>query len=148
MDTLIKLSNALNLNLQLVEKKSSIPEVQRWDGLKFSAYWKDELIAKVIVRGTNVDITRFVLHPIKQIFYSDKMNLYQLSCVLEDRCWDRERADINDILKAFGLKYYDPLEIVKKTHGVSYNDFLWFQFAGEKLRYADMMSGRVINDIC
>ena len=50
--------------------------------------------------------------------------------------------DINEILKQLGLKSYDPLEIVKKTHGVSYNDFLWFQFEGENYRYEDMKTKR------
>lgn len=142
MDTLLKLTKQLDLDLKLEEKKSPIPEVKRWDGLEFSTYWKNQLTAKVVVRGTKVDITRFILHPVKQIFWSDKMDIYQLSCIFEDRCWDRERTDINDILKSIGVRYYDPLEIVKKTHGVSYNDFLWFQFAGEKFQYEDMLSGR------
>lgn len=142
IDTLMKIADVLEMELKFVQKENMIPEVRRWDGLEFSSYWKDELMAKVSVHGNSVDVTRFVLHPVKQIFFSDKMNIFQLSQIFEDRCWERDRADINNILKALGLKYFDPLEIIKKTHGVSYNDFLWFQFSGENFRYKDMKTRR------
>lgn len=142
IDTIMKIANALGMELIVENKKNAIPEVRRWDGLKFSTYWKNDLVAKVSVQGVDVDVTRFVLHPVKQIFYADRLNVFQLSQIFEDRCWERGRADINEILRKLGLKYYDPLEIVKKTHGVSYNDFLWFQFMGENFRYEDMKTAR------
>ena len=46
---------------------------------------------------------------------------------------EKERPDIMEILKNIGLSEYNPYEIVKHTHGVSYNDFIWFRFPGEKL---------------
>ena len=48
-------------------------------------------------------------------------------------------------LKKLGLAYYDPLGIVKKTHGVSYNDFLWIQFSGEHLMWKDVAPKRFRN---
>ena len=37
------------------------------------------------------------------------------------------------------LSEYNPYEIVKHTHGVSYNDFIWFRFPGEKLTSKDVL---------
>ena len=145
LDTLLKLTNVLNLSLSLESVKSDIPAIRRWDGLKFSVYWEDELVAKVNVENTTAFITRFILHPVKQIFWADNMNIVQLSDVLESRCWERNRDDIDIILKNLGLKSYDPLEIVKRTHGVSFNDFLWIQFEGENYSYKDMISRRCAN---
>lgn len=142
LDTLQKILEQLDLQIDVINKASDIKAVRRWDGISFCAYWKDELISKVEVKGTVVYITRYVLHPVKQIFHRDKMDLYSLSLILESRCWERNRININDILKCLGLKLYDSLEIVKKTHGVRYDDFLWFQFEGENYTYKDMMSGR------
>lgn len=142
IDTLNKIVEALDMEIKIEEKPEVIPELSRWNELQFCAYWKDELISSVRVEGTTAYITRFILHPIKQIFYADKMDIFQLSGILEDRCWERGRADIREILKCIGLDNYDPLEIVKKTHGVTYNDFLWFQFSGENYCYEDMKSGR------
>lgn len=142
IDTLLKIADVLKMDLKLEKRESDIPEVKRWDGLKFCVYWKDEIISKVQVHRTEADITRFILHPMKQLFWSDSMNILQLSQVFEDRCWERNRDDIHEILNNIGLTSYDPLEIVKKTHGISYNDFLWFQFEGENYSYKDMMTRR------
>ena len=142
IDTIIRLADALDMDVQLKKRKSDIPEVRRFDGLHFCAYWKDELISKVDVEGNEVFITRYILHPVKQIFWTDKMDVFQLTRVFEGRCWERGRSDIQDILHSLGLSVYDPFEIVKKTHGVSYNDFLWFQFEGENLNYKDLMPWR------
>lgn len=67
------------------------------------------------------------------------MTRYQLNKILELRCWDRGRADINEILAHLGLKDYNPYEIVKKTHGVSWNDYIWFRFPGENLTSKDVL---------
>ena len=142
LHTLLKLARELDMELKLEKKCSTIPELKKWDGLRFSAYWKDELISKVSVQGNDVEVIRFLLHPMKQIFWSDKLNIMQLSQIFEDRCWERGRDDIDELLSNIGLRYYDPLEIVKRTHGISYNDFLWFQFEGENFRYQDMMTRR------
>lgn len=142
LDTLKKILKQLDLELNVESRPSSNEGLRRWEGLSFCAYWKDELVSKVEVRGSIAYITRFVLHPVKQIFYKDKMDLYSLSLILEGRCWERGRIDIYFILKKLGLDYYDPLEIVKRTHGVRYDDFLWFQFEGENYCYKDMKSGR------
>ena len=42
-------------------------------------------------------------------------------------------------IKNIGLSEYNPYEIVKHTHGVSYNDFIWFRFPGEKLTSKDVL---------
>ena len=120
--------------------RGSIKEYYSVDLTKY-----DELVAKVNVENTTAFITRFILHPVKQIFWADNMNIVQLSDVLESRCWERNRDDIDIILKNLGLKSYDPLEIVKRTHGVSFNDFLWIQFEGENYSYKDMISRRCAN---
>ncbi len=64
---------------------------------------------------------------------------YQLGRILELRCWDKQRSDITEILAHLGLKEYNPYEIVRKTHGVSYNDYIWFRFPGEKRTSKDVL---------
>lgn len=105
----------------------------------FEVYWKDEITARVYVKGGRVTVSRFVEHPLKQLFADKNMTRYQLNKILELRCWDRNRADIDEILRHLGLKYYNPYEIVRKTHGVSYNDYIWFRFPGEKLTSKDVL---------
>ncbi len=105
----------------------------------FEVFWDDEITARVSVKGSDVQVSRYIIHPVKQIFAADHMTRNQLNEILEMRCWDRNRADIVDILKSLGLDSYNPREIVKKTHGVSYNDYIWFRFPGEQLIGADVL---------
>jgi len=67
------------------------------------------------------------------------MTRFQLGKIMEMRCWEKGRPDINEILNHLGLSEYNPYEIVRKTHGVSYNDFIWFRFPGEKLTSKDVL---------
>lgn len=99
------------------------------------------LYLKSMCAGNEVTIKRFTLHPVKQIFSLDKMDIFGLSEVFRRRCWEEDRDGLDNILNKLGLTHYDPLEIVKKTHGVSYNDFLWFQFEGERLFWKDVAPG-------
>lgn len=105
----------------------------------FEVYWKDEITARVYVKEKEVIVSKFTDHPLKQLFAEKKMTRYQLNQILELRCWERGRADINDLLKNIGLTEYNPQEIVRKTHGVSFNDFIWIRFPGEKLTSKDVL---------
>lgn len=105
----------------------------------FEVFWKDEITARVYVREKEVLVSRYTDHPLKQLFAKNKMTRYQLNKIMELRCWERGREDIDDILKSLGLTEYNPYEIVRKTHGVSYNDFIWFRFSGEQLTSRDVL---------
>jgi hypothetical protein len=51
---------------------------------------------------------------------------------LETRCVPRTRVDIDNLLKQkYNLREYSALGIVKRTHGVSMNDYIWIKFEGE-----------------
>lgn len=133
-----KIADVLGLKIELTQKVAALG---RWDNLHAMCYWKDEPVSEIYVRGNEVTIKRFTFHPVKQIFSREKMDIFGLSEVFRRRCWEEEREGLDDILKKLGLTHYDPLEIVKKTHGVSYNDFLWFQFDGERLFWKDVAPG-------
>lgn len=105
----------------------------------FEVYWKDEITARVYVRGADVIVSRFIEHPLHQLFAKNKMTRHQLNQILISRCWDQGRADIEQLLEGIGLEYYNPHEIVKRTHGVSYNDYIWFRFPGEELTSKDVL---------
>ena len=105
----------------------------------FELYWKDHIVSRVSVRGHTAYISRFVKHPAHQLFASDKMSRDQVNRVLEMRCWDRNRPDLRELLAHIGLSDYNPYEIVRRTHGVSWNDYLWFRFPGETLSAKDVL---------
>lgn len=109
------------------------------ENYSFEVFWKDEITACVHVQAKKVRISRYTDHPLKQIFAEKSMTRYQLNHILELRCWERGREDIDAILKHLGLDEYNPYEIVKRTHGVSYNDYIWFRFPGEQITSKDVL---------
>lgn len=131
--------NLENLDKMIVYLEKRRKEQKLMESYSFEVYHKDEITARVYVRAKEVIISRFTDNPAKQLFAQKKMTRYQLGKIFEMRCWDRGRADIDELLGHLGLTEYDPYEIVRKTHGVSYNDYIWFRFPGEKLTSKDVL---------
>lgn len=124
LETIAIIAEKLNCNIRLEDKLKN-----KWDGCKISTYWKDELTAIVNIHNNVVQINKFTNNPAKQFFLAfDKIDIVKFSELLETRCWERGRSDINELLKKISLDEYDPIEIVKRTFGVSYNDSIWFKF--------------------
>lgn len=115
----------------------------KWNGTEIVAFWRDEVTAIVKIEKNTAHIERLTNDPMKQFFPPiDSMNLAALSELFETRCWDRGRADIDDILHHLGLKEYEPMEIVKRTFGVSYNDCKWFKFEPNNLQWENVCPRR------
>lgn len=106
--------------------------------LFMECYWKDEKTASVRLDNTYAYIERYSTHPVKQLFHSEKITRFELGEILTDRCWDKNRPDINEIMTLIGLHEYNPYEICKRTHGKMYQDNIWFRFPGEIISYKDI----------
>lgn len=131
LETVSVIAEKLNCSILLQDKLKN-----KWDGCKISVYWKDELTAVVNIRNNEVIIKKFTDNPIKQFFLTyEKISIAKLSELLETRCWERDRANINEILNKIGFYEYDPIEIVKRTFGVSYNDSIWFKFGDNNITW-------------
>ena len=50
----------------------------------------------------------------------------------ERRVWSRHRPDSDELLRSIGLTKYDPLDIVKITHGRMNSDNFWIKFEGKE----------------
>lgn len=62
----------------------------------------------------------------------------QMYDFLESRCMPKGRECLPEYLKACGVEVYDPYEILKSTHGVMWEDFLWIKFPGEEITWEDV----------
>ena len=78
------------------------------------------------------------MYRVTRPIYADKISRFEFGEILEDRCWDRHRPDINRILELLGLDEYNPYEICKRTHGRMYQDSIWFRFPGELLTFEEL----------
>lgn len=131
--------NIESLNKMMICYEKRKKKEMIMDDFIFEVYWKDEITARVYVKKKDVIISRYTENPGKQLFAEKKMTRYQLGKIFEMRCWEKARPDIMEILENLGLSEYNPYEIVKRTHGVSYNDFIWFRFSGEKITSKDVL---------
>ena len=51
---------------------------------------------------------------------------------LADRCFPETRGDKKELLRAFGITDYDPLQIIEKTKGRTADDALWIKIRYQK----------------
>lgn len=109
------------------------------EDFSFEVWYKNRCTAKVHSEGPKVYVESTEKSPVKRLFPNMTLTRHQASEVLKMRCWDPGRPDIKELLAARGLTEYVPLDIVRKTHGVSYNDFVWIKFPGENLRAEDVL---------
>lgn len=106
----------------------------------FTVMWKDEKIADVIIKNNRRDVTinRYSNDPGKQPFGGNKLDLERVYDFLKERWFEMERPDVSEMLEDLNLDEYNPWKIVKKTHGVMFEDFLWIKFEGEDLLWKDV----------
>lgn len=107
--------------------------------ITFYVMSKDEKIAKCVIRdGELISIDKYAKEIYDQPFYGENTSLEYVMSFLEDRVVNRNKYNINEILASLGLDHYDMIDILRKTHGVSYDDFTWIKFEGENISYKDV----------
>lgn len=101
--------------------------------MDFDIMWHNEKIGHICIKDEEIiDATQYDCDIYKRFLPYCSITISLLSRLFESRCWDRNRADIDDLLLLLGLDSYNPFRIVEKTRGVDYDDRLWFRFKGEE----------------
>lgn len=57
---------------------------------------------------------------------------------LTTRCFEPSRPDKVEMLKSLKVDYYNPAKIVRATHGVMNDDYVWLRFPGETITFKDV----------
>lgn len=109
---------------------------------EFEVLWKNKLCAKVRVdyKSQKVDCKQFTDDFLARPFNKkdEDVTIDDVLDFFEFRCFPRERANRDQLLKDLGLDSYFPREIVRKTHGIILEDFMWIRFKGETITYDDI----------
>lgn len=107
---------------------------------EFSVMFKNEKVADVKLAGIHdTQIQRYTAVFYKQPFsYTGKNDFLAVQDFLASRCYENSRADLHEILEAFGLECNDPWRWVQISHGVTYDDFWWIRFPGETLTWEEV----------
>lgn len=105
--------------------------------MEFDVLSRDRLISTVKVENNKVYLTNHTDGDIllRPFGVNEKPTIKDLEAFFEERCFPRERVNRQEILEALGLMEYNPLEIVKITHAVQLEDYVWIRFKGEDLEY-------------
>lgn len=106
----------------------------------FDVYWKDELTASITISGDrkSVDYKRFSDNIGEAPFMFENPTIEQIYDFIESRCMNKHRPQLEEYLNDLGIKEYNPYEIVKITHGVMWEDFMWFKFPKENITWKDV----------
>lgn len=99
---------------------------------------QNKVCTKITVCGDRVDFEYYSDFKLDKAFGNVTSATYEdLYNFFEERCFPRERANCKQLLKMLGVDFYEPYEIVKKTHGVLGSDDYWIKFEGETLEYKE-----------
>lgn len=106
--------------------------------IEFEVLDKDKVLSEVrINEDLSIEVNQFYEHPMLRPV-PDNPTVKELNEFLESRCVPRTRGNIKELLKGIGLTSYEPLDIVRHTHGVMFEDFIWIRFKGENLTFGDI----------
>ena len=110
--------------------------------LQFEVLEHDQIIAKVKLDYMNQAVDFWQDEDIAPVFLpfpgKYKVHVGDVLDYFESRCVPRSRHHIEKVLQSLGLQEYVPTDIVKQTHGVLYDDYVWIRFSGEELTCADV----------
>ncbi len=107
--------------------------------LIFDLMYKDDVCSHVEVdlSTKKIECQEFAGFPFV-VFGKRPHDIESLNMFFERRCFPKERPDCDELLARHGLTQYNPLDIVRKTHGTMVGDHMWIRFEGEDLKYADV----------
>lgn len=107
---------------------------------KFYTYWKNEPTSEVTVSADRRNVSYIIYkREIPKVPYLfENPTVEQIYNFLETRCMPEGRTQLGEYLDDLGLAEYNPWEIVKITHGVMWEDFLWLKFPGEDITWEDV----------
>ncbi|MCL2866021.1 MAG: hypothetical protein FWE25_10830 [Lachnospiraceae bacterium] len=113
--------------------------------LEFDFMDKDIICSKVVVDFEQqlVHCEDFTDVIYKRFFGLNEPNMDNFFYFLEDRCFDRNRPDVDAIMTSLGLPTngYSPLAICKVTKGQTIDDNQWIRFKDDNIEtYDDLIN--------
>ncbi|MCI6581903.1 MAG: hypothetical protein PUB89_14735 [Oscillospiraceae bacterium] len=101
---------------------------------KIYVMYKDELISKIEYDypQNKVTVENYIDEPVLLPFgINTSPTIEDLEYYLESRCFPRDRVNCKELLKLLDVQCYDPMAIVRKTHGVQNEDYCWLKFGDD-----------------
>lgn len=96
--------------------------------------YKEEMISKICYdyAADKVEVENYIDDLVLLPFGINKNpDIKDFEDFLESRCFPRERYNCRELLKLLDVQCYDPMAIVRKTHGVQNEDHCWLKFGDD-----------------
>lgn len=110
--------------------------------IEFDWMNRDEVCGHVVLQSNPFEVTYDIFtNEVHKMFAvpGKTINPEQLNTLLENRCFSRNREDCDELLSMLGLINYNPMDIIRKTHGAMSHDNMWVRFSDEPdLRFMDV----------
>lgn len=103
--------------------------------ITFDVFNKTTHLAHVRVNDNIVTAIAYTDDRIFTPFHLKNVTAEMVMRFLRNRCFESTRPDKDDILRILGLKQYSVLDIVRVTHGVMAEDYIWLRFDGEDVNH-------------
>lgn len=108
----------------------------------FDLMHKDRVIAKVVLdyNKQKAEVLSYDTNPNFNPLHmlTGTTSINKILYFFESRCFPRYRANASELLESLDLEHYSPSQIVRKTHGIEFDDYNWIRFDGEDLTYEDV----------
>lgn len=107
--------------------------------LKFDIYFRNEKTGRVeIVNNKLVRNDVYIKeHVIAKHLCPNSKTVESVLDILKDRVLCEQRCD-ETMLRLMGLKEYNVYDILRNTHGVDSDDYLWIKFDCEDITWDDV----------
>lgn len=122
--------------------KSNSPDKAFEYPLKIEVLWREEpqLIVTLVkldkIQSELVVDTPHLLVP--KSLYPENITIKTFQDFLETRLPDKTRTDMPYILRRYGLRFFNPIQMCMKSHGRNMTDFIWLRFDDEELTFNDI----------
>lgn len=107
--------------------------------LNFQVMRENYPVATISIQnGRLAKVEKYTNEYYNQPFKYEPVTLEFVLDFLQSRAIQPDKQNIVQILERLGLDHYNTLEILRKTHGVDFDDFYWIKFEGENISYDDV----------
>ena len=100
-------------------------------------YHRTEKVGRLDVENGRLERYEVYTSSLVKRLCPEKTSLPNILAILTDRVICPERCD-EGMLNYLGVKEYNAYDILKKTHGVDSDDFMWLKFDGEDITWDDV----------
>ena len=109
----------------------------------FDTMWKDKVTEQVAIKHYVGEVCSYSDNAAENAFAVPPFDIFYVNQFMEGRCFEENNASREFFLMDLGLESYNPWEIVRKTHGFLWDDYMWIRFEGETLTWEDVNLGKL-----